>query len=249
MSCRPAKPELSPEKPANCDICGVRARRAESAGTVTLCGHCFTALSPLSQAELVRLDAYVSDHPVSLSPAPKHTRPTATISPVSEQLTSHEPTPDTVLTFRKLGYKTEEIADLLQISRSQTRRLLTLANRGTLAETARDFIHTQFLPKVLANIDAALNADSSAEISLKLADKLGLLEPSATSSPPGGADGETTTFETYRLSILKRRTTHHPAEPAPTTVDATSVIDVSDATEEVAPGVALLGQGGSGEGD
>lgn len=239
----------SPAKAANCALCGVHARRAESASPVRLCSKCARALLPLSPQEAVRLQVYAAKHPVAITAQPKRA-PTVVIHPVSEELLPPPPTtPETVLTFRKLGYSTDEIAALLQIPPSRARRLLTLANRGGLAETARDFIHTQFLPKLLKNIDKALDADEGAEISLKLADKLGLLEPSAPSGPPVEAEGETTTFETYRLSILKRRTTHHPAESTSAVVDATSVIDVSDATEAEPARIALPSPQGSGSSD
>lgn len=236
----------SPARAANCGICGsTRAQhlRLGTQAALSLCPKCQAALSPLSEAEAARLATYVATHPVPTPPEKTVARVT-TSSPtqVERQLTDPRvPAPETILVYKQLGYTSQEIADMFAISLAQTRRLITAGHRGTLADSARDYIAQQFIPKVLANIDAALQDDKSARLSVEIADKLGLLSESAASRPPSG-DEVTETFESYRLSILKRRVT--PA-PASETLDATSVRTVSN---EVPPADAEFSESGSTSG-
>jgi hypothetical protein len=190
-------------------------------------------------------------HPVP-SPPEKSLARVVTLSPIAPKPViplsdPRVPAPELVMVYKQLGYTSQEIADLFEISVSQTRRLLTAGNRETIADSARDYIAKQFVPKLLANIDAALNNDTSARLSLEIADKLGLLADSAASRPRGD-ESVTETFESYRLSILKRRTIANT--PTSETVDATSVRDVSEAdppaNESLSPSRSAEGRDSDG---
>lgn len=137
------------------------------------------------------------------------------------------PSPEQVKALQIAGLKTREIAEALSLSVDQTRRLLTAANRNSIADFARDYMAKTFVPKILANIELALDNDPRAELSLELMKNMGL---SIESAPPSGPQDET--FEQFRMTLTKRiRTNELPPDSHP-------VIDVAPVDSADLPALA-----------
>lgn len=145
--------------------------------------------------------------------------------PASTSLDRRLPDVTTVMVFKKLGWSTQDIADYFAITKSQADTLVQATKRQTIAEAAKDFVHTQLLPKVLVSLDKALDSDPEGKLALQIADRVGILQ-----GPQQETAEESGSFEEYRMTVLRRRT--NAAPPKDESLDAASVIDVSHTIAE-----------------
>lgn len=101
------------------------------------------------------------------------------------------------------GLKRTEIAEALGVSVYKAKRLLSAAQRNGIIEFFRDYASERFVPKILANIEIALDHDETGEFSLELAKNMGLTVPRTQVEAPPVPEGSFT-LEQYRERILLR---------------------------------------------
>ena len=148
------------------------------------------------------------------------------------------------LSLQLAGHKRSEIAAILGISTERVKDILSEAKRSEIFERARDYVGTEFLPKVLYGMSQLLDQGDKDTIHL-LFEKMALagtggakhLAPWGAPAAPAADAATEETFEAFRLKVIRRK------EPGP--LEAAAAPGVEIRTLPPAGGDA---QGASGAG-
>jgi hypothetical protein len=178
-----------------CSICSKRIPTGD------LCDECGRELEGASPEALAQ---YVAS--TRVSPAAPATPPT-TSSPTPASLTLSDPripAPEFVAALRQAGLSAQQIADELQISLSQAKELVKASQRSDLFEVTREWAARRFIPKILANLDRALDTDADGTFSLQVAKDMKIWDQPKTGATEPEMGEEVDSFESWKISVTKK---------------------------------------------
>jgi hypothetical protein len=178
----------------HCQIC---AKRISSGDLCEECGDELVDASPEALAE------YIAS--TRVSPAAPATSPsTSTPPPTSLSLTDPRiPAPEFVAALRQAGLTPIQIAEQLQVSVSTAKELVKQSQQTDLFEATRQWAAQRFIPKILANLDRALDADADGTFSLQVAKDMRIWEAPKTGTNEPNM-GEDDTFESWKIQVTKK---------------------------------------------
>jgi hypothetical protein len=108
-----------------------------------------------------------------------------------------------VAALRQAGLTPIQIAEQLQVSVSTAKELVKQSQQTDLFEATRQWAAQRFIPKILANLDRALDADADGTFSLQVAKDMRIWEaPKAGTNEP--SMGEDDTFESWKIQVTKK---------------------------------------------
>lgn len=179
---------------SNCSVCNKRIADGN------LCEECARELDGVSSEALEEYVTSLSAPPAAPAAPPSVSAPAPTNTALSDP---RLPAPEFAAALRNSGLTPQQIAAELQITVSTAKELVRQGQRSDLFNATREWAAQRFIPKILANLDRALNNDIDGTFSQQIAKDMGIwTDPKAgTSAPEVGPDDS---FESWKFEVTKK---------------------------------------------